>query len=217
MAMGHTALYPFLASPRTRPARRRTRRLRAVLLALALTPIGLASAASTTWNAEERNGDVVVDASAFLAADIATAWRVLTDYERYGEFIEGVRRSVVHRDGVRVTVVQTLNTPCLLRVPVEITWRIMESPPRALRSQGSADRTSIDGRYSLTPVANGVRLQYTGRIAPARSIPLLGCEPGERVMAAEFGALASEIERQYGVAHEVPAPAPVPGSSHRDS
>jgi hypothetical protein len=168
-------------------------------LALAMTSPRPASAASTTWNVTHEHDAIVVRASARLDADVRTAWRVLTDYPRYSEFLPGVRRSaVVRRNGSSVVVDESLDLPlCALRVPVDVTWRIAESPPDALHSRGSADRTSIDSHYALTSFPGGVRLDYVGRMMQSGALGMLGCTPAERMMAAGFDALASEIELQY--------------------
>src|SRR4051812_42022212 len=57
----------------------------------------------------EREGmDVTIAADTWISADAPTAWRVLTDYERYVEFVPGIRESRVldRRDG-HVTVAQS--------------------------------------------------------------------------------------------------------------
>ena len=47
-----------------------------------------AAAAATIVVESERDGEAVnIRAKADLKADVATAWRVLTDYDRYVEFI----------------------------------------------------------------------------------------------------------------------------------
>jgi polyketide cyclase/dehydrase/lipid transport protein len=205
--MSETAAHTFLAEPRWHGHRdERILRCRSVVLwalVLALPSLPPAYAASTTWNAGHENDAIVVRASALLDADVHTAWRVLTDYPRYSQFIPGVQRSaVVRRDGGWVVVDESLSLPlCVLRVPVDVTWRIAESPPDALHSRASADQASIDSQYVLTPLAAGVRLDYVGRLIPSGALRLLGCAPGERIMAAGFDALAAEIEREYRQAH----------------
>ena len=214
--MGETTHW-LSAVAHARPARWKARAVAPFVVALAFALIRPAGAASTTWNADRDDGAILLHGTALLSADVATAWRVLTDYARYGEFIQGLRHSVVRRDGTRVTVVQTLSAPCLLHVPVELTWRIVESPPEELHSLLAEDRLSVDGRYRLAAQANGVRLDYSGRMTPARSLAGLGCVPGERMMAAEFEALAAEIERQYAMAHGSQSRAGARRSSPRPS
>ncbi len=74
-----------------------------------------------------------------LDADVATAWRVLTDYDRYVEFIPDLRVSrVVARRGSTVTVEQSGDAVWLFTWPLEITFEIDESPPSRLQSRAVA-------------------------------------------------------------------------------
>jgi len=90
-----------------------------------------AAAAVTISITAERHGEIIeIHASALLKAEAATAWRVLTDYGRYPEFIPDLRVSrVVARRGPTVTVDQAGDARLwLLRMPLEITFEITESP-----------------------------------------------------------------------------------------
>src|SRR5438105_10685113 len=85
---------------------------RALVLAsvFALTLIAGAApalAAKISVTAQRRGDTIDVNATALLKADAATAWRVLTDYDHYAEFIPNLRVSrVVARHGSLVTVEQ---------------------------------------------------------------------------------------------------------------
>jgi methyl coenzyme M reductase subunit C-like uncharacterized protein (methanogenesis marker protein 7) len=62
-----------------------------------------AAAATVTINANLQGDAIDIHASAMLNADAATAWRVLTDYDRYAEFIPDLRVSrVVARDDANI-------------------------------------------------------------------------------------------------------------------
>ena len=69
----------------------------------------------------------IIRASVVLNADAATAWRVLTDYDRYTEFIPNLRVSrVVARQGTTVTVEQSGDAALwLFKMPLDITFEIM--------------------------------------------------------------------------------------------
>jgi len=151
----------------------------------------------------ERHGDaVVVRANAEIAGDLGTAWRVLTDYARYVEFVPGLRTSrVVARRGDEVTVEQTGNAPLwLLDAPVDVVYRITESAPYALHSHATTDHgATLDSDYMLTPDARGLRLDYTGRlVAPQGVLVRLREAAGEHAIVTHFHALAAEIARQAG-------------------
>ena len=179
-------------------------------VSLALTLAYPASAADIAWDHGQDDGKLVLHASALLEADVPVAWRVLTDYEHYGQFMPGVNRSAVRRDGSTVHVDQSVSVAlCGMQVPADIRWRIEETPPAALHSHGAANRMSIDGAYTLTPVAAGVRLEYVGRIAEAPGLRFLECAAVDRFIRADFKALATEIERVF---HSANAPAAPPGA-----
>jgi hypothetical protein len=177
-------------------SRRRTAmRTTALLLALALP--AAAWTASLSMHVEHAADATVVVASAELASDAATAWHVLTDYDRYAEFLPDVRACrVVSRRGSEVVVRQTgIATLWTLRTPVDVTYRITEEPPRALRSHATAaGMPAIDSVYALTPTAAGVRLDYRGHFGGV----LERFAPGDAGVASverHLRALAAEIER----------------------
>jgi len=164
-----------------------------------------AAAAVTISITAERHGEIIeIHASALLKAEAATAWRVLTDYGRYPEFIPDLRVSrVVARRGPTVTVDQAGDARLwLLRMPLEITFEITESPPYGVRSRAVAGSLrALESRYVLTPASSGVYLDYTGQIAPG--FELLGRVEEYAVqqnVARQFQALADEIERSSAAA-----------------
>lgn len=159
-----------------------------------------AGAAAVRVDIERRGDAVVIEASTRLKSDAGTAWRVLTDYDRYGDFIPGVISSrVVDRHGTAVTVEQSDDVVLwLLHVPVRVTYAIRECPPNRVQSRASASTLpALESSYVLTPIGFGVRLDYVGRIGPGRV--LLGrIEQGvlRRGVVRQFTALADEIERR---------------------
>jgi hypothetical protein len=93
-------------------------------------------------------------ASAVLNADVATAWRVLTDYNRYTEFIPDLRVSrVVARRGTTVTVEQSGDAALwLFKIPLDVIFEINEIPPTRLQSRAVAGSLhALASTYALTP------------------------------------------------------------------
>jgi ribosome-associated toxin RatA of RatAB toxin-antitoxin module len=193
------------AKRRSKPFGGATARLAAVFAcALAVVARQPVAAATITLDAE-RDGDAIdIRASVVLDADTATAWRVLTDYNRYAEFIPDLRRSrVIARRGATVTVEQSGDAALwLLKIPLDITFEIREIPPSRLQSRAIAGSLrTLTSSYALTPAAPGTRLDYVGRIAPG--FELFGrIEQAaiEHNVARQFQALADEIERQSAIA-----------------
>jgi ribosome-associated toxin RatA of RatAB toxin-antitoxin module len=146
--------------------------------------------------------DVMIEASAMLDADAATAWSVLTDYARYRNFIPGVRASrVVARHGSSVVVEQADEVALWsARFPLRVTYEIAEFPRRELRSFAKAPPLpSLSSTFTLTETSSGVRLDYVGRVESA--FPPFGrvLQPVvEQTAIRDLEALASEIERRSG-------------------
>ena len=142
---------------------------------------------------------VLIEASAFVEADAATAWRVLTDYARYADFVPGLRSSaVLSRHGPRLTVTQSGDAQLwLLRMPFEITYEVTEFPPFRVESNASAESLRrFDSTYLLTPLAGGVRIDYVGHLAPRVAfMGRLEDVAARQSVVSEFRALAEEIER----------------------
>jgi hypothetical protein len=184
----------------TAAAARLTRRGVAVAFAL-LVLWSMDAGAATIAVGVRRHGDAVeVEASARLSADLETAWRVLTDYDRYVDFIPDLRVSrVVSRRGGVVDVEQSGYAALwVLRIPLAITFEISEFPPTRLQSRAvGGSLRSLESNYQLTPTADGVRLDYKGLVDSG--FALFGTieeRAVEESIARQFQALADAIERR---------------------
>ena len=159
-----------------------------------------ASAATITIDAETHGDAFYIRASTVLNADAATAWLVLTDYNRYPEFIPDLRVSrIVARSGATVTVEQSGDAVLwLFKLPIDITFEINEFPPKALRSRAVAGSLrALTSSYTLTPVGTGVRLDYEGHVAPRfEFFGDIEQAAMRQDVTRQFQALADEIERR---------------------
>jgi ribosome-associated toxin RatA of RatAB toxin-antitoxin module len=181
-----------------------TMKLLATVVAFTLLDSAAPALAANISVTAQRHGDMIdVNATALLRADAATAWRVLTDYDHYAEFIPDLRVSrVVARNGPLVTVEQTGDAALwMLRIPIAVTYEVMESPPNRLQSHAiGGSLRALASSYVLTATQCGVRLKYSGQIAP-------GFELFSRIkqiavrknIERDFQALADEIERRSAV------------------
>jgi hypothetical protein len=172
-----------------------------VTVTLALLVAAQPVAAATIAISTERDGDTIeIRASAVLHADVATAWRVLTDYNRYTEFIPDLRVSrVVARRGSIVTVEQSGDAALwLFKMPLDVTFEISEIPPNSLQSRAVAGSLrALVSSYALTPAASGIRLDYVGRVAPGFELfGRIEQVAVEQNVARQLQALADEIERR---------------------
>lgn len=187
-----------VARERRRPRAGRCRRA-AAAVALALGAVS-AAAAEVSVAVQRRGDGLAIEARATLDADAATAWRVLTDYDRYPEFVPDLAASrVVAREGPKVTVEQSGEARIwMLRVPLAVTYEITEFAPYRLRSRAVAGTMRLlDSEYRLTTVPSGARLDYSGFAATRAG--LFG--PLERWViednaGRQLRALAEAIERR---------------------
>ena len=175
----------------------------AYAIALAVLIAQPAAAATITIHTE-RSGDTIdIHASVILNADGATAWRVLTDYNRYPEFIPDLRLSrIISRDHDTVMVEQSgIASIWLIRIPLDITFEIDEKPPDRLLSHAVAGSLrALASSYALSKAAAGVRLDYVGHIAPGYALfGRIEQSAVEQNVARQFKALADEIDRQSAV------------------
>ena len=109
---------------------------------------------------------------------------------------------VVARDGQTVTVEQSGDARLWwLAMPLDMTFRITETPPRHLESRAvGGSMRSLSSTYELTVVREGVQLDYDGRVVPG--FRLFGALEEYAVrdnVARQFQALADEIERRAAV------------------
>jgi len=173
-----------------------TRWLTVLLALLAQSAV----AATISINLASRPDAVEIEGNAELDADAATAWRVLTDYERYVDFIPDLQGSrVVARNDATVIVEQTGDIMLWrLHIPLDVTFEIIEIAPTSLISRVVAgDLRALNSRYMLTPVGNGVRLEYTGKLDSEFALfDAIERTAVKQNVARRFQALADEIERR---------------------
>lgn len=178
------------------------RSARATFLPLLLLGWPNAAVAATIAISVASHSDTIeIEATALLNADVATSWRVLTDYERYVDFIPGLRESrILGREGATVTVQESGEvTLWLLRRALDVTFEIIETAPTRLDSRVvSGDLRTLNSRYLLVPVGNAVRLEYTGKLNSGLALfaPIEQFAVKQNV-AHRFQALADEIERRH--------------------
>jgi len=156
--------------------------------------------ATVTVSADRRDDTIDIHASALLNADAATAWRVLTDYGRYTDFIPDLRVSrVISRQDARVVVEQSGDAAVwVFKLPLDITFEVSEFPPSRLQSHATAGSLPIlDSTYVLSPAGPAVRLEYAGRVNTGYGwFGHIEQSAVERNIARQFKAMADEIERQ---------------------
>jgi len=156
-----------------------------------------------------RHGDSFeVEAAAEIKANVADAWKVLTDYDRLAEYIPGMLESrVVSRDGSNVVIEQRGEASLLFfTFPMRVRLAIEEFPKDRIVSNAIAGNfKQMHGVYHLEVRDTKLRLRYEGKFTPDFGVPpLIGTLMMRRTVERRFSAMVREIEKTRR--HE-PAPA----------
>ena len=176
----------------------------------------MASAACLPVSAQEidvkvdRRGDVVlVDVTARVAAPLAVAWAVLTDYENMHHFGHGLKTSqVLRRDGNQLEVAQSGATNW---GPFTITFELVRAVELVPHSEihSKLIRGSFKTFESTTRLQAGAgitQVSHHGEYVPSRWLPPM---VGPSVIADEtrkqYQALMAEVLRRAAAQKEAPA------------
>jgi ribosome-associated toxin RatA of RatAB toxin-antitoxin module len=170
------------------------------VLFLSLSSPGIAAGIDQIKVEARRDGDaVLIEAVARVTADGATAWEVLTAYDRYAQFIPDLTISrVLARAGDTAIVEQKGELGFFLfHFPMEVTFSVSEHPPNAINSRAiSGTFRELTGAYVLVEEGEVLRLNYSGRLVPNfRLPPLIGTAAVRSAIQKQFGALVKEIQR----------------------
>lgn len=181
--------------------------LRVIWLCLLVLPAA-GMAADISVRTTRHGESFEVEATAQIDADVADAWKVLTDYDRLAEFIPGMLESrIVSRKGSSVVVDQRGETSLLfLTFPMRVRLAIEEQPYERIVSNAiSGNFKELHGVYYLQARDAGMRLRYEGKFTPDFGFPpLLGTLIVRATVERRFSAMVNEIEKSRR-----PQPAPV--------
>lgn len=174
-----------------------------VLLLLCIAE--LAQASPTARVVVERGPSLTrVSGEVSVTAEVATAWSVLTGYERMSDFVPGltVSRVLASDDGTRQIEQRGEIRSGNLRMVYGNLLRVRELPPHDLEVefvQGTFRGTR--GTWNLRPQRGALAIGYRLDLDPATLSPLMIASPvmPEQVrLWAE--ALGSEVERRQKLA-----------------
>ena len=161
-------------------------------------PPGLVEGITVT---ARRDGEaVLVEARAQLQCGLRVAWGVLTDYERYPDFIPDMKTSrIVARSGNFAVVEQTGEAGFFLfHFPVSVRLDVTEVEGASISSRASAGTfREMTGIYRLVESQDGLWLTYSGRMVPSFALPpLVGVPALRAAVDKQFSALVREIARR---------------------
>lgn len=186
--------------------RRAALALLCLALSLMLLPAVVRCAAPAAVAEVDRNlvwGSISIVAYVDVAVAPATAWAVLTDYDRLAQFVPGMTLSRrISRPGEPPRVYQRgMKSWLLLDTPMEVVLLMEESPPSRIGfRQLSGNLQDMYGEWWLIHLDHGVRITYRARLEPG----LLSLRvPGDSLLIEAdiertLTALGAEMLRRQG-------------------
>lgn len=158
------------------------------------------------------HGVFLVSAAFTVAADVATAWAVLTDYDRLAEFVPDLEASrVVSAAGEPLRVAQRGRAGfAFLHFDIDVVLAIDATPMESLRFQeAGGSLRQLRGEWRLAPATAGVTVSYTAQIEPGFWVPpLIGTALVRRDVRRQLAALAAEMHKRHAPAAVSPASVP---------
>lgn len=180
-----------------------------LLLTVAAATASGASPDRVTVEARREGDAVIVEARASLHAELEIAWDVLTDYDRYAEFIPDLKSSrILARSGGTVIVEQKGQVGFFLfRFPMEVTLSVTEDPRNGITSRAIAGTfREMTGSYTLMRDGDELRFTYSGRMVPDFLLPpLIGTAAVKAAVKKQFGALVKQMQTRGAALGKVPA------------
>lgn len=156
------------------------------------------------FEAEWEGEFVAVSATADLQAEAATVWSVLTDYDRFAEFIpDMVSSRIVSRSRDRMTVEYRGEFGFLFfRQPMHLVLDVVLEPPRRILARSvSGDLRDLTSIYEISELPQALRLAFNARFLPALSLPpFIGLAIVRHQMERQFAAMVKEIIRRGALA-----------------
>jgi hypothetical protein len=189
-------------------------------LLLLFAGISIARAAASpdpeVW-VEARGTGFAVTARVSVEVGRATAWAVITDYNRLGEFVPDMDESrIVSRAGEPTLVQQTGAWNLLgIRLPVRVVAQVEEDPMRSVRFHSISGNVRVEnGEWSIADEGDGVAITYHVECTPEFWVPpILGTMMMRRDVQTKLEHVAREMLRRDASQKErLPRSLPEPAS-----
>lgn len=173
-------------------------------LAAALSFGPPAAAAPQTFSVSRNGDEIIVAATAEVAADNATTWDVLTRYDRLPDFIPDMTASrTLERNGAHVLVLQSGRAGIgPFKQSFTLVLAVDEVQRQAVTAHAVAgDFRRFESSYLLSTDHSGhTRIEYSAVIEPNAGIPpLVGLPLMSSAIRRQFDALLAEIDRRARV------------------
>lgn len=155
------------------------------------------SRAEATVTVEANATTIHVTAEIDTTVNRDIAWKVLSDYNRWAEFIPDMQVSrVVSRPGEPLLVEQRGTIPWLPNFPLVVIASVQETPGKGLRFQRVAGNIrAIEGEWEIKGRRN-VQLLYRSTVEPGFPVPpQLSIEIFKHDAKVKMEAMAQEMVR----------------------
>jgi len=170
----------------------------------------MSQATDTAVHATRHGESFEFEAVSEFQADLEQAWEVLTDYDRFSDFIPGMETShVVVRHAHNVVVDQRGEASLLFfTFPLRVRLVIEESPyHRIVAHAVEGNFREFRGAYDLEVRGRLVRLRYSGQCTPTFSIPpFISTILVRHIVEKRFSAMVDEILRRQRLSHAPTTP-----------
>jgi len=173
---------------------------RAAAFLVALMSVQLAAAASAALSVRQDGDEIIVNATAEVAADEATTWDVLTGYDRLPDFIPDMSASrTLERDESNALVMQSGHASLgPFKQDFSVTLAVHEVRGQSVTARAVAgDFRRFESSYLLRSNGAGrTQIEYSAVIEPKDGIlPLIGLPLMRGAIRVQFEALLVEINR----------------------
>lgn len=175
---------------------------------LAVLTLGLLAPATALAEAVvhiQMNAAVIqIDAEIETGVDRSTAWGVLTDYNRWAEFIPDLLVCrVISRPGEPIRLEQRGRIPQLPNLPLVMITEVAETPMKSLRFQRIAGNVkTLAGEWQIKGKKR-VQLSYQAIVEPGFPMPpQLSLDIFRHDAKIRLEALAGEMARRAGQSAE---------------
>ncbi len=143
---------------------------------------------------------VKIEAASMVAADTATLWETLTDYDRLASFIPDMQISrLVSAPGQPILVEQRADAGLFAFVmPDRVVLAMEERPQGLIRFRAvSGNVATMRGEWIITGTGNSVKLTYRAHVVPLLPPPpLVSDHFVENEVRQRFTAVVREAERR---------------------
>jgi hypothetical protein len=169
-----------------------------------IAAIGLAAASARAEEAavhvDRQGGTVIIDVDMTVPAKTATAWAVLTDYDRMATFLSNLTSSkIIDRRGDTLVVAQAGSTKVAFMTFGFAVVRAVELVPMdEIRSSlVSGDFESYVSTTRLTGTTGDVRVRHHGEYVPKAWLPpMVGVAVIESETRKQYAEFAAEMVRR---------------------